>query len=56
MFNVFNKIFDADERNKETQSVTLQEINSFAKRIANENVYNVVAVGKNIKLDEIKLY
>lgn len=56
MFNVFNKIFDKNERYKQTQSVSLDQVNEFAKRIANEQVYNVVAVGKNIKLEEIKLF
>lgn len=53
MFNVFNKVFDKNERYMQTQSVTLEQVNDFAKRIADEKVFNIVAVGKNIKLDEI---
>ena len=56
MFNVFNKIFDKDERYKQTQNVTLEDVNNFAKRIANEKVYNVVAVGKNVRIDDINLF
>ena len=56
MFNVFNKIFDKDERYMKTQNVTLEQVNNFAKRIANEQIYNVVAVGKNINIEEIQVF
>ena len=56
MFNVFNTIFDKNERYRQTQVVTLEQVNDFAKRIANEQTYNVVAVGKNIKPEEIQAF
>lgn len=54
LFNVFNEIFDMEKTYKKTQDVTLEEVNDFAKRIANEKVYNVVAVGKDLKLEDIE--
>lgn len=53
-FNVLNEKFDADKMYKKTQNVTLEEVNEFAKRIANEKVYNVVAVGKGLSLKDIE--
>ena len=55
-YNVFDKIFDKDERYKQTQNVTLEDVNNFAKRIESEKILNVVAVGKNVKLEDIKVF
>ena len=56
IFNVFNKVFDSKDRLKKTESVTLEQVNEFAKRIANENVLNVVAVGKGVKIEDISVF
>ena len=56
MFNVYDKIFDKDERLQKIQSVTLEDVNNFAKRIVDEKIFNVVAVGKNLKLEDIKVF
>ena len=56
MFNVFDKIFDKDERLQKIQSVTLDDVNNFAKRIVEEKIFNVVAVGKNIRLEDIQVF
>ena len=56
IFNIFNKIFDSKDRLQKTESVTLEQVNEFAKRIANENVLNVVAVGKGVKIEDISVF
>lgn len=56
IFNVFGKIFDVNERCKQIESVTLDDVNAFAKRIANETTFNVVAVGKDITIDDINVF
>lgn len=56
IFNVFNKVFDSKDRLQKTESVTLEQVNEFAKRIANENVLNVVAVGKGVKIEDISVF
>ncbi len=56
IFNVFNKVFDSKDRLKKTESVTLEQVNEFAKRIAKENVLNVVAVGKGVKIEDISVF
>lgn len=54
LYNVFNEIFDIEKNFKRTQDVTLEQVNDFAKRIANETTYNVVAVGKELKMQDIE--
>ena len=56
IFNVFNKVFDSKDRLQKTETVTLEQVNEFAKRIANENVLNVVAVGKGVKIEDISVF
>lgn len=43
-----------ESRRQKYDSIKLSEINDFAKRIANESCFNVVAVGKNIKLEDLQ--
>lgn len=54
LYNVFNEIFDIEKNFKRTQDVTREQVNEFAKRIASEQVYNVVAVGKGLKQEDIE--
>lgn len=54
IFNLYNKIFDKNERLEKINNVTLEQVNEFAKRIANEKDFAVVAVGKNLKIDDLK--
>lgn len=54
IFNLYNKIFDKNERLEKINNVTLVQVNEFAKRIANEKDFAVVAVGKNLKIDDLK--
>ncbi len=56
MFNVYDKIFDKDERLNKIQSITLEDVNNFAKRIVDEKIFNVVAVGKNLKIEDLKVF
>ena len=56
IFNIFNKVFDSKDRLQKTECVTLEQVNEFAKRIANENVLNVVAVGKGVKIEDISVF
>lgn len=54
LFNVFDEIFDMEKTFNRTQEVTKEQVNEFAKRIANEKNYCVVAVGKNVKIEDIE--
>ena len=36
--------------------VTTQDVNKFAKKIANEKMFNIVAVGKNLNIEDLKQY
>ena len=54
--HLYGKTLSLDERAKQYDEITTQKVNEFAKRIANEEVFNVVAVGKNLNLKDIKVY
>ena len=56
IFNIFGKVFDANERRKILDSITLDDVNNFAKIIAKEKIFNIVAVGKNLNIDDIKVF
>ncbi len=43
-------------RQKQYDKVSVDDIKKFAKKIANENTYNVVAVGKNIEISDLKQF
>lgn len=43
-------------RKSQFEKVTLEEINKFAKKIAEEKTFNIVAVGKNLNIDDIKQF
>lgn len=52
--HLYGKMLSLDERAKQYDEITTEKVNEFAKRIANEEVFNVVAVGKNLKIEDIK--
>lgn len=54
LFNYFNKIFDSNERYEKIKNVTTKDVKEFAKMIKEEKVFNVVAVGKGVKLEDIE--
>lgn len=56
IFNLYNKPFDKEERLKKTEMVTLQQVNDFAKRIADEKEFAIVAVGKDLNIDDLKVF
>ena len=45
-----------EERKQNIDSISLDDINNFAKKIANEQTFNIVAVGKNLNIDDLKQY
>lgn len=53
IFNFFGKVFNPKNRLKMTEAVTLEQVNNFAKRIANETTFNIVAVGKGVSLSDL---
>ncbi len=56
MIHLFGKHETIEQRKQKIESVTLDEINDFAKTIANEDMFNVVAVGKNIDIEDLKQF
>lgn len=52
--HLYGKTFSLEERVKLYDAVTIDAVNSFAKRIASEEIFNVVAVGKNVEIEDIK--
>ena len=56
IYNLHNKKFDKDERLKKIEKVSLDDVNDFAKRIANEKEFSVVAVGKGLSLEDIEVF
>ena len=53
MINYYGNVVSKEERGKLIQSVTLDDVNAFAKQIASEANFSLTAVGKNIKADTI---
>ena len=56
IFNLYNKPFDKDERLKKIEKVSIEDVNNFAKRIAEEKEFAVVAVGKDLSFDDITVF
>ncbi|MBQ7918071.1 MAG: insulinase family protein [Clostridia bacterium] len=54
--HLYNEIFDENKRIKKIEAVTVEAVNEFAKRIANETEFNVVAVGKGLKIEDLKQF
>ncbi len=56
MMHLFEKSKSLEERKKQIESIKLSEVNDFARVIASEEMFNVVAVGKNLKLCDIEQF
>lgn len=54
--HLYNKIFDENERLEGIEAVTVTDVNAFAKRISEEKLFNVVAVGKSLNIDDLKQF
>lgn len=54
--HLYNVTMSLEDRAKLYDNITTEKVNAFAKRIASETIFNVVAVGKNIKIEDIKVY
>lgn len=56
LVHLFGEHKTIEERKQKIDCVTISQVNDFAKRIADEKMFNVVAVGKNLKIDDIKQF
>lgn len=56
MLHLYDNVKSIDERKQEIEKVTLDEINKFAKQISKETMFNVVAVGKNLNIEDLKQF
>jgi predicted Zn-dependent peptidase len=56
IFNLYSKKFDLNERLKKIERVTKEDVNKFAKKVANEKQFVVVAVGKGLCLSDIEAF
>lgn len=54
--HLYEKILSRAERLERVEKVTKKEVDEFAKKIANETVFNVVAVGKNLNLADLEVF
>jgi hypothetical protein len=52
----FGKPTSAEEKIQNYRVVTKEQVDEFAKKIYVEEVFNIVAVGQNIKLDDLKQF
>ncbi len=52
--HLFGKVKPIEQRIEEINQVTVNQVNDFAKMIGSEKDFNVVAVGKKIKLKDIE--
>lgn len=51
-----NKITKVASRKAKYDKVTLEDVNKFAKKIATEKTFNIVAVGKGLDIEDLKQY
>ena len=56
MIHLFERCKTIDERKQKIDSVTTAQVNDFAKVIANEDVFNIVAVGKGVDINDLKQF
>ena len=56
MIHLFEKCKTIEERKEKIDGVTLEKVNDFAKRIATEEMFNIVAVGKGVDVNDLKQY
>lgn len=54
MIHLFEKCQTTAERKQKFDNVTLEMVNEFAKRIASEETFNIVAVGKGVDENALK--
>ncbi len=54
--HLYEKTLSPAKRVQNFDNVTLEAVNAFAKQIANETTFNVVAVGKNLKIEHLKQF
>ena len=54
--NLYNKKFDINDRIQKIENVTIKDVNKFAKRIANEKQFAIVAVGKDLNIEDLKVF
>lgn len=56
MLHLFERCKTIEERKQKIDSVTKEDVNAFAKVIASEDVFNIVAVGKGVDLNDLKQF
>ncbi len=52
----FERPTTAEEKIQNYKKVTKKDVDNFAKKVSLEQIFNVVAVGKNIKLEDLKQF
>ena len=56
MMHLFERCKTLEERKAQIENVSLEDVNEFAKVIANEEMFNVVAVGKKLNKEDLKQF
>ncbi len=56
MLHLFERCKTIEERKQKIDSVTKEDVNAFAKVIASEDMFNIVAVGKGVDLNDLKQF
>lgn len=54
--HLYGKILTPQERVAKFDEVSIESVNAFAKQIANEDCFNIVAVGKNLNIEHLKQF
>jgi predicted Zn-dependent peptidase len=54
--HLYGAVDTIQKRTEEIDAVSLEQVNNFAKMIAQEKIFNVVAVGKNLKKKDIECF
>ena len=56
MMHLFERCKTIEERKEQIENVSLEDVNEFARVIANEEMFNVVAVGKKLNKEDLKQF
>ena len=56
MVHYYDKVIKIEDSIKMLDDVTLDDVNNFAKQISNEELFNIVAVGKNLNIEDISCF
>ena len=56
MMHLFERCKTLEERKTQIENVSLEDVNYFAKMIADEELFNVVAVGKKLNIEDLKQF